>query len=61
MKRCCDFCDMITEEYKGKNVLIVTHAANIRVIEYYYSGKPGDYDFMKPTIIQNGGLLTYEN
>ena len=61
MKRCCDFCDMITKDYKGKNILIVTHAANIRVIEYYYSGKPDDYDFMKPNIVQNGGLLTYEN
>jgi broad specificity phosphatase PhoE len=29
IKRCCDFCDMIAEDYKGKNVLIVTHAANI--------------------------------
>ncbi len=61
MKRCCDFCDMIAEDHKGKNVLIVTHAANIWVIDYYFKGKPKDYDFKKPTAIKNGGLLTFEN
>jgi probable phosphoglycerate mutase len=60
-KRCCDFCDMIAADHKGKNVLIVTHAANIRVIDYYFSGKPKDYDFIKPIVIKNGGLLTFEN
>jgi probable phosphoglycerate mutase len=61
MKRSCDFCDMIAADNKGKNVLIVTHAANIRVIDYYFSGKPKDYNFIKPTGIKNGGLLTFEN
>jgi len=61
MKRSCDFCDMIVEKHKGKNVMIVTHAANIRVIDYYFKGKPRDYDFMKRTAITNGGLLTFEN
>ncbi len=28
LKLCCDFCDMVVEEHKGKNVLIVTHTAN---------------------------------
>jgi broad specificity phosphatase PhoE len=61
MKRSCDFCDMIVEKYNGKNVLIVTHAANVRVIDYYFNGKPRDYNFIKPTVINNGGLLTFEN
>ncbi len=61
MKRSCDFCDMISEDYKGKNVLIVTHAVNIRVIDYYFKGKPKDYDFIRRTVIKNGGLLTFEN
>jgi broad specificity phosphatase PhoE len=61
MKRSCDFCDKIGEDYKGKNVLVVTHAANIRVIDYYFKGKPRDYNFNKPTVIKTGGLLTFEN
>jgi broad specificity phosphatase PhoE len=61
MKRCCDFCDMVMKEHKAKNVLIVTHAANIRVIDYYFNGKPWDYDFSKPAVLKTGGLITYEN
>lgn len=60
IKRNCDFCDMVMEEHPGKNVLIVTHAANARVINYYFSGKPKDYDFGK-AVAKNGGLLTFEN
>nr|WP_319023201.1 hypothetical protein [Tepidibacter hydrothermalis] len=60
MRRNCDFCDMVIEKYRGKNVLIVTHAANARIINYYFTGKPGDYDFKK-AVVQKGGLLTYEN
>jgi len=61
MKRNCDFCDMIVEKYNGKNVLIVTHALNVKVIDYYFNGKPKDYDFTRRTVIKNGGLLTFEN
>ncbi len=61
MKRNCDFCDMIEEDHKGKNVLIVTHAVNIRVIDYYFKGKPKDYDLKGRTVINNGELLTFEN
>lgn len=59
-KRNFDFCDMIKNEYNGKNILIVTHAANIRVISYYFLGKPKGYDFNK-TLIKSGGLITFEN
>jgi broad specificity phosphatase PhoE len=60
MKRNCDFCDMLVEKHNGENVLIVTHAANVRVIDYYFKSKPGDYDFIRGTVIKNGGLLTFE-
>ena len=59
-KRNYDFCDMVMEDYKDKNVLIVTHSANARVINYYFNGKPKDYDFFK-SVVNNGGLLTFEN
>lgn len=60
MKRNLDFCDMIQEKYKEKNILIVTHAANVRVLIYYFLGKPQDYDFSK-TLIKSGELITFEN
>lgn len=61
MTRSCGFCDMIVDGYKGKNVLIVTHAVNVRVMDYYFNGKPKDYDFKRTTVIKNGGLLTFGN
>lgn len=60
LKRNCDFCDMIMKNYSGNNVLIVTHSANARIINYYFSGKPSNYDFNQ-TVIKNGGLLTFKN
>ena len=59
-KRGCDFCDMIVEDDKDKNVLIVTHGVVARLINYYFNGKPQDYDFL-PSVVKNGGLLTFEN
>lgn len=60
MRRNCDFCDMLIKKYKGKNILIVTHAANARVINYYFNGRPKNYDF-SIAIARNGEILTYEN
>jgi len=60
IKRNCDLCDLIMQEHKGKNVLIVTHAANARVINYYFSGKPMDYDFTKG-VARNNEVITFEN
>jgi broad specificity phosphatase PhoE len=59
-KRVCDFCDMLVEKYSAKNVLIVTHGVISRLINYYFKGKPRDYDF-RPSVVNNGGLLTFEN
>jgi len=60
MERTLDLCDLIMQAYKGKNVLIVTHAANARVINYYFNGKPKDYDFTKG-VAANNEFLTFEN
>jgi probable phosphoglycerate mutase len=60
IKRNCDLCDVIMKEHKGKNVLIVTHAGNVRVINYYFTGKPEGYNFTKK-VIEMGKLITYEN
>ncbi len=58
--RNCDFCDMVMEGHQGKNVLIVTHSANARVINYYFKGKPEHYNWRK-SVVKNGGLLTFKN
>jgi probable phosphoglycerate mutase len=58
--RTYDLCDFISYEYKGKNVLIVTHAANARVINHYFVGKPSDYNFMKG-VARNNEFLVFSN
>ncbi len=60
IKRNCDLCDVVMEEYKGKNVLIVTHAGTARVINYYFTGKPKHYNFAK-AVVEKGGVLSFEN
>jgi broad specificity phosphatase PhoE len=47
------------EDHKGENVLIVTAAGNVRVIDYYFNGKPKHYDFAKGTIIKNVLIVTH--
>lgn len=60
MKRNGEFCKMIMDNHKGENVLIVTHAANARFINYFFSGKPKDYDFIRG-VAKDGAILEYEN
>lgn len=60
VNRNCDFCDMITREYNGKNILIVTHAANARILNYYFTSKPNNYDFSK-AVARNGEIVTFKN
>lgn len=60
IKRNCDLCNIIAKEYKGKNVLIVTHAINTRVINYYFTGKSKDYDWNK-RVMEKGKLITFDN
>ena len=57
-KRNCDFGDMVAARHAGQNVLIVTHAANARVLNYYFSGKPEGYDFTK-AVCKGGEFLTF--
>ncbi len=59
VNRTLDFCNMIMKDHIENNVLIVTHSANARIINYYFKGKPDDYDFRR-SVVKNGGLLTYE-
>ena len=60
MKRNFDFCDMVKQKHKNKNILIVTHAGNVRAMVYYFLGKPKDYDF-DITPIKSGELITFDN
>ena len=60
MKRNISFCKMINDEYREKNVLIVTHAANVRMINYYFLGEPEGYNF-NVTPIKSGELITFDN
>ena len=53
-------CDMVVEKHQGEDILIVTHAANTRVIDYYFAGKPRGFDFKK-RVIGNGEVKTYGN
>ena len=60
IQRNCAFCERVAEDYPGKNVLIVTHAANARVMDYYFKGKPKDYDFGQ-RVMEKGGMVVFEN
>ena len=51
---------MIMKDRIENNVLIVTHSANARIINYYFKGKPDNYDFSR-SVVKNGGLLIFEN
>ncbi len=57
--RNCNFCDMVNDHYKDKDVLIVTHALNARVINYYFTGKSEVYDFKK-AVARNGEIISFE-
>ena len=58
--RNCELCEAITKNHRGENVLIVTHAANARAINYFFTGKPGLYDFNKK-VIDIGETILYQN
>jgi len=60
IKRNCELCEIIAEKHKRKNVLIVTHAANARIINYFFTGRPNNYDF-SITVVEKGEFITFEN
>lgn len=59
-RRIFDFLDDITEKYKGKNVLVVTHAGVGLYMRTYFEGEPpsGNYADYK---LKNCEYLEYEN
>jgi len=54
------FMNEIMQNYKGKNVLIVTHAGVVMRIREYFEGKPknGDYNAY---LVKNCQILEYPN
>jgi len=60
INRNIELCDLITNDYNGKNVMVITHAANARVFHYYFNGKPIEYDWTKP-VSTSGGLIMFNN
>ncbi len=60
IKRNSEICEIICEKYKSKNILIVTHAINVTPIDWYFKGKPKEYNWTK-RVIQKGELITYNN
>lgn len=59
-KRIFDFFEDIVKEYKGKNVLVATHAGVSIYAKCYFDGEPkhGNYSSYK---LKNCAVLTYEN
>lgn len=54
------FVDDIKTNYKGKNVLIVTHAGVCIYIKCYFEGEPKDNNYENYRL-KNCEVLTYEN
>lgn len=59
-KRICSFFDEITTKYKGKNVLVVTHAGVGIYTRCYFEGEPIDLDYSKYKM-KNCEILKYDN
>lgn len=59
-KRINGFFEEITTKYKGKNVLVVTHAGVSIYAKCFFEGEPndGDYDKLK---LKNCEVLEYDN
>lgn len=59
-KRIFDFFDKTTNEYKNKNILVVTHAGVGIYARCYFEGEPinGDYSQYK---LKNCDVLMYDN
>ena len=59
-ERINNFFDDITQNYKGKNILIVTHAGVGIYARCYFEGEPNNNDYMKYKI-QNCEIIKYIN
>ena len=58
-ERIFNFFDEITEKYKGKNILVVTHAGVGIYARCYFEGNPIDNDYSKYKI-KNCEIIKYE-
>ena len=58
--RIFDFFDDITKNYKGKNVLVVTHAGISIYARCYFEGEPSDGNYNKYKL-KNCEVLMYNN
>lgn len=61
-KRIFDFLDEITEKYKNKKVVLVTHGAVSAPIECYFNGMPQivDFEHLEPLTLKNCEVRKYE-
>lgn len=62
-KRIYDFLDEITEKYKDKKIVLVTHGAVSQPIECYFNGKPETVDFehLEKLTLKNCEVRIYNN
>lgn len=59
-KRIYDFFEEITEKYRGKNILVVTHAGVGIYARCFFEGEPQDGNYMNYKL-NNCEVLQYEN
>lgn len=61
-KRVYDFLDEVTEKYKDKNLVLVTHGAVSQPIECYFNGMPEvvDFEHLEPLTLKNCEVRKYE-
>lgn len=61
-KRIYDFLDEITERYKDKKMVLVTHGAVSQPIECYFNGMPQivDFEHLEPLTLKNCEIRKYE-
>ena len=61
-KRIYDFLDEITEKYKDKRLVLVTHGAVSQPIECYFNGMPEvvDFEHLEPLTLKNCEVRKYE-
>lgn len=60
-ERVYNFLDDITEKYKDKTILLVTHAGISQAIECYFNGMPDipDYEHLEKLTLKNGEVRKY--
>lgn len=59
-KRISEFFDYILKNYKGKNILVVTHAGVSIYARCYFEGEPTNSDYSKYKL-KNCDILKYDN